>query len=101
MAKKKNKTLIIAFAAVAAIYFLTRQQPQFQQAPPRPAPTDPNPSNAWAMWAMSLVQIFGNVSSLWQPGGPLYRNQFTDEQAQWIGEGLLNAGIDPSTWVNP
>ncbi len=89
MAKKDNTTAYLLLG-IAAVLFITRQQPQQQHYPNYPAiPPAPPRSNghAWADWARSIVQIYGNVATLWQPGGPFYRVNQTDVQQVLQGWG--------------
>lgn len=95
MAKRKDKDPIIFILIGAGIvYLLTRSSRASQQRPyynyptipPAPSPTA---AQAWAAWAQTIIQTFGNVASLWQPGGPFYGKKEEDvwaaiNQGQWV-----------------
>lgn len=77
MAKKKDNSMkFIGFAllGVAALLFLRQSRkpytPQQTYVPPRPQSNIPG---AISQWVQTMVQVFGNVRELWQPGGPFYK----------------------------
>jgi len=81
MARKKddNTIKILALAGVGiGIYLMMKPKPiggnyqyypNFPQVPPKPS----TPQQI-QQWINSIVQTFGTVSSLWQPGGPFYND---------------------------
>ena len=81
MSKKKDNT--IAYVLIGAALFLFSRR-RNQQPPPQYAPqftqVPPPPSNAqsFANWASAILSIYGNVSSLWQPGGPFHNYNSND-----------------------
>lgn len=87
MAKKENNTKIYIGAALlagVAILLLKKKQ---TQAPAQPyynypqvpaAPSVPN-TPAWTQWANAILDTFGNVADLWQPGGPFYNTGNQEE----------------------
>lgn len=80
----KKDTLILVAFGFAALYLLQQNRqpapqyypnyPQIPQAPPR------TNGAAFAQWVNSILQIYGNVRQLWEPGGPFYKEQITPEQ---------------------
>lgn len=77
MAKRKNDQFkIIAVIGLGLVVFLMMNRarppylPQQSYVPPRPVNQTPQ---AIAAWVTSMIQIFGNVRELWQPGGPFYK----------------------------
>lgn len=99
-----KKTLAYVILGGAAVLLLTRRgnaqvPPRNINVTPPPPPPPSNNANAWAMWAQTIMQAYGNVAALWQPGGPFYRNNISDQQAQWIAQGVANAGWDASDWL--
>ena len=87
MAKKENNTKLYIGAALlagVAILLLKNKQSQAQPQPyynyPQipPAPAAPQ-TPAWTQWANAIIDTFGNVADLWQPGGPFYN---TGNQAE-------------------
>lgn len=87
--RKKDKSLLL-IAGAAALFLLSNQQrqqqyaPQFQQVPPPPR----NNARDFAAWASAIVNTFGNVAELWQPGGPFYNMNRTDviKAAEWADD---------------
>jgi hypothetical protein len=77
MSKKKNTTtgLIIAAGVAALLYFLLNRNqprinpPQFQNIPPRPS----TKGEAFNQWVMSIIALYGQSKSLFEPGGPFYK----------------------------
>jgi len=82
--KMDKKTLIILLG-VAGLYYWdqNRQKNNFTNyrgpqywSDPRYRGVSPPPdrrSQAWRDWVNSVVQIFGQAKSLWEPGGPFYK----------------------------
>lgn len=76
----KNKELGYLLIGAAAFMLLQRRNtpanyaPQFAAAPPMP---QVNTAQAWQNWINSIVNLYGNVRALWQPGGPFYNAQAT------------------------
>ena len=73
----KNKEIGYVLIGVAAFMLLQGQNrstyaPQFQNAPPMP---QTNTAQAWQNWINAVVNLYGNVAALWQPGGPFYQAQ--------------------------
>ncbi len=80
MARKDNTTAYLLLG-LAALLILSRRQPQHYQNYPTVPPAPPRSNGqAWADWARNIIQIYGNVASLWQPGGPFYQVNQTDVQ---------------------
>lgn len=96
---KKNAIIFLGFGAIA-IYMLmnsNRQNqvqnwaPQFQRTlPPPPAQVN---SAQWAQWAQIVLNTYGNIAALWQPGGPFYKGPSQEELAKILGGGVTGAGF--------
>lgn len=76
MSKRKDNTLAYILIGAAAVLFLSKRNapaanyaPQFAAAPPPPPRSN---AQAFAAWVAAMMSIYGNVSQLWQPGGPFY-----------------------------
>lgn len=76
MSKKNNNTAYLLLG-LAAFLILQQRRPaaappynNYPQAPPAPPRSN---AQAFAAWAAAMVHLYGNVSSLWQPGGPFYQ----------------------------
>lgn len=88
MARKNDQTRNIILAGLIGFAAWQLLKPKkappttqnFQQMPPAPPPGTP----AWQMWAQGIVNVFGSVAQLWQPGGPFYNQPISQEQAQAI-----------------
>lgn len=86
MAKKQDKTLLYVGIGALALVLLNRQQ----QPPPPPVyypqvpPAPPRGSQAFGNWVKTIIDIYGDVASLWQPGGPFYKEKISPEQVQEI-----------------
>ncbi|MEL6394201.1 MAG: hypothetical protein AAFR97_15775 [Bacteroidota bacterium] len=70
----KSKDIGYILLGAAAVYFLTqsnrpRYAPPFYQAPP---PPPRNRAAEYQAWINLILQTYGNVAALWQPGGPFY-----------------------------
>jgi hypothetical protein len=86
MAKKNNNLLLLGLGGLI-LYVLTRRPsytpppiqqgynyyPSFPQVPPAPQ----NNAAAFQAWASAILSTFGNVASLWEPGGPFYQEAGT------------------------
>lgn len=74
MSKKQDNKLIglVILGAVAAWYYMnqanTTYAPQYANVPPPPPKSSPN----YQAWVNSILQVYGQVSDLWKPGGPFY-----------------------------
>ena len=65
---------ISALAIGLGVYLLLQNQkprlnPNFQNIPAPPPRNSPN----FMQWAQTIVQLYGPIASLWQPGGPFYK----------------------------
>jgi len=58
--------------------------PFVPQAPPS------SQTDRFTSWFNAVVGLYGNVSGLWQPGGPFYRKE--DEITSVLGAGVLTGG---------
>jgi hypothetical protein len=103
----KKETIGYVLVGAAALLLLTRRQGPASQGPgrqniysyPPPNPPVANNAAAWANWARTIMDLYGDVSQLWQPGGPFHRQSVTNQQAQWIANGISQAGWDASSWL--
>lgn len=82
MAKKSKsgKLLLLVGIGIIAYLLLTRRSSsttptQFTNVPPAPPRNKPA---EFAAWANAILSTFGNVSELWQPGGPFYQYNKND-----------------------
>ncbi|MEO0627446.1 MAG: hypothetical protein AAFY91_10705 [Bacteroidota bacterium] len=71
-----TKTIALLLIGVGGLFYLN-QQNRFQQRfiPGQtfyPPPPPRNAAQAWSTWAAQMLQIYGNVRELWQPGGPFH-----------------------------
>jgi len=72
----KTSPAILALIVFGAAYFLMQGRPNNQ--PPPPPPIDPRAARSAAQiravqnWVNSILALYGNVRSLWQPGGPFH-----------------------------
>lgn len=81
--------------------FLLLQQRQVTTYPPGQYPYQNFPNipqapstkgQAFQQWAQSIVNLYGNIKALWEPGGPFYKHR-TDDIFDVID-------VDPnSAWV--
>ena len=95
MSKRKDDTTQkLALAAVIAIgaYLVTRPKNTLPPPPPPPfyqlPPPPPQNTPAWQTWTLNIINLYGAVAPLWQPGGPFYKQPITPQQAQQIQTGL-------------
>lgn len=97
MSKRKDDTTQkLALAAVIGlgVYLVTRPKasPPIQPPPPPPyyqlPPPPPQNTPAWQTWVQGVINVYGAVAPLWQPGGPFYKQPITPQQAQQIQTGL-------------
>lgn len=76
--KIDSKTLILAAGLGVLVWALMKPKPnpnQWQQyLPPPPQQTGGSNAQEWQSWINLAVNTFGNVASLWAPGGPFYNN---------------------------
>lgn len=79
MKKKQQSALLIA----AGIFFLLRGflPRRSNYVPPPPAPTQPNYYDLFKNWAITILEVFGDVKSLWEPGGPFYNKSKAEQEA--------------------
>jgi hypothetical protein len=81
--KKKDNT-ILALAIAVGVFLLTsgrtsNQVPSSGSIPPPPPPQQPDYYTAFKNWAQAILDIFGDMRELWEPGGPFY-NRSPQEQ---------------------
>ena len=87
----KNKQLAYIILGVGAFLLLSqKQRPPYQTGPynyypniPPPPPPRPNTAQAFSDWVSAILNSYGAVADLWQPGGPFY--QLPPDQAQAAG----------------
>jgi hypothetical protein len=72
--------LVGALAVVGYSLFKSGKFDGVQPAPVNPPSQNNNAAQIqqWRMWVTMVMQIFGNVQDLWQPGGPFYNYNYTD-----------------------
>lgn len=85
----KNKQLAYIILGVGAFLLLSqKQRPQsgpynyYPNIPPPPPPR-PNTAQAFGNWVNAILNSYGAVAELWEPGGPFY--QLPPDQAQAAG----------------
>ena len=73
MARKKDNTIAYVLVGLAA-YLLLKPKPMYNQYQnfPQIPPQPPTQGQAFAQWANTILQIYGNAKELWQPGGPFF-----------------------------
>jgi len=85
----KTSPAILAFIVLGGAFLLMQKSPPTgpRVPPPPPPPVDPRTARRRAQitalqnWVTSIIAVYGNVRSLWQPGGPFHnipRNIFDD-----------------------
>lgn len=84
----KNKQLAYIILGVGAFLLLSKKQNYSYQ--PRPynyypniPPPPPNTAQAFSNWVNAILNSYGAVADLWEPGGPFY--QLPPDQAQAAG----------------
>ena len=95
---KKDTLLILGLAGIGAYLFLQNQRqyqnppqnwaPQYQQAIPAPPPPS---TPEWQNWARFVLETYGNVIQLWQPGGPFYKGPSQEELMRIVGAGAAGS----------
>lgn len=72
--KSNDKKLLglVLLGGAALYYFMQQSRPQYvgpySNIPPPPPPASPN----YQVWVDAILKTFGQVASLWAPGGPFY-----------------------------
>lgn len=97
----KNSDLITYGLIGLGAYLLLRPNQVQTQQPFYPGQTyyqlPPNPNTnaaAWQQWVATIVSIFGNVATLWQPGGPFYNTNITPGDIQAFQQtGYIDPGL--------
>lgn len=79
MTKKEKKNLGMILIGVAAFMLINRKpqpqyRPQFQNVPPPPR----NNPQRFSQWANLILQTYGDIAELWQPGGPFHNYKTAD-----------------------
>ena len=72
--KLSNKQLLgLALLGGAAAWYFMNQQPRYvgpySNIPPPPPQNSPN----FQVWVNTILSTFGQVTDLWKPGGPFYK----------------------------
>lgn len=80
MTKKEKKNMGLLLLGLAAFMLLNNKaqpayQPQFQHLPPAPPRNNPQ---RFSQWANAILDAYGNIAELWQPGGPFHRYKTED-----------------------
>lgn len=103
---KKNNTIAYVLLGAAVFLMLSRrnQQPPPQQFQPGNYPPPPPRTNAqqYAQWAQTMLNLYGTVSALWQPGGPFYgrsQSEIYNTIDQYSPGTTQGPGFDPTGWV--
>lgn len=96
MAKSKDDTLKYLLVGGILVYFFTRQQqqnqnqgnwqwqqpqvPVYQNYPSVPQAPPRNNQQAWQQWINTIIGLYGEVATLWQPGGPFYKENVQPQE---------------------
>ena len=89
-----NKTLLLVAGGILAYALLRPRAPQQTYVPGvTQVPQAPNPytqAAAFQAWASTILNTFGNVVELWQPGGPFYGRE---DQLEAVADQINTYGI--------
>ena len=93
MARRRNNTtaLAVGLGILAGVLFLRKPAPVFPSFPAAPPPP-PRNSPEWQDWAQRIIGLYGTIAALWEPGGPFYNPNDTDE--------LFDGNLDPNAFGN-
>lgn len=101
--KKKGSSSMMLFGLLVigvGLYFLLKRPrvapttQNFNQLPPAPPR---NNISMYGQWASTIIQLFGDVAELWQPGGPFYG---TDRQDIYDAIDYGNSNIPTDIYDN-
>lgn len=80
-----TKNIALFLLGAGAVFFLTQGSMRRQRFIPGqtyyPPPPPRTAAHAWTSWATQMLQIYGNVRELWQPGGPFHNVPMEDIEA--------------------
>ncbi len=76
----KDKKMIALVIAVGVFFLFSRSKRQ-RYIPPPPPPAQPNYYELFKNWALAILNIFGDVKELWEPGGPFYNKSKAEQEA--------------------
>lgn len=103
MAKKSKSSKLLLIVGLGIIAYLllmrrngTSSPTQFNNAPPAPPRNKPA---EFAAWANTILSLYGNVSELWQPGGPFYQFNKSDILEVVAPDNSLDFTNDTGQWV--
>lgn len=80
MTKKEKKNMGMILLGIAAFMVInqrpqTQYSPQFQNIPPAPPRNNPQ---RFSQWANAILNAYGDIAALWQPGGPFHNYKTSD-----------------------
>ena len=87
--KDKNLKYLL-FGGLLVYFFTRRSQPVYTHYPQVPPAPPRNNQQAWVNWVGSIIDVYGAVATLWEPGGPFYQEQLSPEEVQQILMGFSN-----------
>lgn len=72
MAKKKDNLYLIAGIGLVIWALNQRRYTRPPVAPQYPQPPRQTTGQIWAAYVRQIIEIYGFVKELWEPGGPFY-----------------------------
>jgi hypothetical protein len=90
--------LLAAGLVGLGIYLITRQGGQQNLPQPQPLPVPPKPprnSPNFQAWAAAILSVYGQVASLWEPGGPFYQENVPKDLLNFVDPYQPNPYLEP------